>query len=83
MTSERKMTSDEKKTTRAIAEKLEVSNAKKTEAGLEDTIVHILLATRQENAPGTPDFDLAQYLLDCLEDYEKGKQRWTETCWID
>jgi hypothetical protein len=63
--------SDKKKTTRAlVAEKLEVSNVEKTKTALEDAIVHILLAARQENAPCTPVFALAQFLLDCLADYD-------------
>jgi hypothetical protein len=76
----RRKMSDKKKTTRAlVAEKLEVPNVTKTKAGLEDTIRNALNCASRENASDTPDFVLAQYLMDCLKAFEAAttaRERW-------
>jgi hypothetical protein len=70
----------EKKTPRAlVAEKQEGPNVQKTKAGLEDTIRNALNRASRENASDTPDFILAQYLMDCLEAFEAAttaRERW-------
>jgi hypothetical protein len=76
----RRKMSDKKKTTRAlVAEQRGVPNEEKTKAGLKDTIRNALNCASRENASDTPDFVLAQYLMDCLEAFEAAttaRERW-------